>query len=40
MEKGCLQLSPKGKHVLDPSNFIMDSVPIAGSLVRICSLTV
>ena len=31
MEEGCLQLSPKGNHVLDPSNFTRDSVPIAGS---------
>ena len=40
MEEGCLQLSPKGKHVLDSSNFTIDSVPVAGSLVDKCSLTV
>ena len=33
MEEGCLQLSPKGKHILYPLNFTRDSVPIAGSLV-------
>ena len=33
MEEGCLQLPPKGKHVLGHSNFTRDSVPIAGSLV-------
>ena len=40
MEEGCLQLSPNGKRVLDPSNFTRDSVPIAVSLVCKCSLTV
>ena len=40
MKEGCLQLSPKGNHVLDHSNFTRDSVPIAETLVCKCSLTV
>ena len=38
--RGMSSASRKGKPVLDPSNFTRDSVPIAGSLVYKCSLTV